>query len=489
MKIRLNTGKRVGKKVASVFIVLLMAYYQSPAQKSMEPVFSIPDTVSTFTIDEYYKVILEFHPVVKQAALLSQMAKQELRLARGSFDPKLNLGIERKEFQDKNYYDRLDGNLSFPTWFPLNPKAGVEQNKGDFLNPDETIPGNQLWYAGISVPIGKGLFTDERRASVRQAELLQDMAEAEKIKVINKILLSAAKDYWQWYYAYYNFRLLNQSTEIAQELFRRVKLDESFGEAAVIDTVQAKITLQSRLIERQEALVEFQNMSILLSNYLWDESGLPLQLSLSVAPVLHSFDQVTLDLQTAEALTEMARANHPELIKLRTKMSQLEVEQKLAKEYLKPRLDLSYSVLTLPDPIELNTADHKFGLDFSIPVFLRKERSKLAISKLKIIDTQLAQSQTEREIISDVNTTFNKLVNTNIIVNQLREMVDLYDRILAAELLNLENGESDLFKINIQQEKLIQSQGKLLKLVAEYQKMKASLYWAAGVRNLNFNQD
>ena len=53
-----------------------------------------------------------------------------------------------------------------------------------------------------------------------------------------------------------------------------------------------------------------------------------------------------------------------------------------------------------------------------------------------------------------------------------------------AEILNLENGESDLFKINVQQEKLIVSQTKLLKLKAEYEKLKATLYWAAGVRNL-----
>jgi hypothetical protein len=38
----------------------------------------------------------------------------------------------------------------------------------------------------------------------------------------------------------------------------------------------------------------------------------------------------------------------------------------------------------------------------------------------------------------------------------------------------------------VQQEKLIQSQSKLLKLKAEYEKMKATIYWAAGVRNLNF---
>jgi hypothetical protein len=39
-------------------------------------------------------------------------------------------------------------------------------------------------------------------------------------------------------------------------------------------------------------------------------------------------------------------------------------------------------------------------------------------------------------------------------------------------LINLENGESDLFKINIQQEKLIQSKSKLVKLTSEMEKQK-----------------
>ena len=60
-----------------------------------------------------------------------------------------------------------------------------------------------------------------------------------------------------------------------------------------------------------------------------------------------------------------------------------------------------------------------------------------------------------------------------------------YERLLDAELLNLEQGESDLFKINVQQEKLIQSQSKWLKLMAEFEKQKAFLYWSAGARNLN----
>lgn len=474
-------------RLALTFILAALAVIPSKAQRSLETAFTLPDSVAPFTIDEFYSVILTYHPVVKQAGLLSQSAQQELRLARGNFDPKLNLTIDRKDFQDKNYYDRLNGYVSFPTWFPVNPKVGLEQNRGQFLDASETIPGNQLWYAGVSVPIGKGLFTDERRAAVKQAELMQTMAEAEQIKIINKILLGAAKDYWQWYNAYYNFRLLDQATSIAAELFRRVKLDQNFGEAAVIDTVQAKITLRSRLIERQESLLQFQNSGIQLSNYLWGDQETPLQLSMAVAPIADSSANEPLDLQAATKLSELAKTNHPELIKLRTKMSQLEVERRLAAEFLKPKLDVSYSVLSVPDPLELNfQRDYKFGVDFSIPVFLRKERSKLAITKLKLRDNQLAQTQTEREIINEISTVFNQITTTNVILGQQREMVDLYDRILQAEFLNLENGESDLFKINIQQEKLIQAQTKLVKLIAEYQKMKATLYWAAGVRNLNF---
>jgi len=223
-----------------------------------------------------------------------------------------------------------------------------------------------------------------------------------------------------------------------------------------------------------------------LSNYLWSEEGIPLQLSDAVAPVLSSEDLSLLDLQTASMLAEQARQNHPELIKIRTKIDQLEIDRRLAQEFLKPRFDLSYSLLSLPDPVEINPQrDYKFGVDFSIPVFLRKERSKLALTRLKVQDAQFMQSQTEREIVNEINTTFNTLVNSNTILSQLREMVNLYDRMLEAELLNLEYGESDLFKINIQQEKLIQSQTKLVKLMAEYQKQKATLYWAAGLRNLN----
>lgn len=464
------------------------------SRSTLDSLFILPDSVKALTLESLYGSILQSHPIVKQSKLLNEVAKQEIRLARGAFDPKLETRLNTKEFNDKDYYNKWIASFTVPTWFPLDPKIGIERNSGAYIDPENSVPAtdnNRQIFTGISLPVGRGLFTDDRRAALQQAKLFTQIAEAEQIKLVNKVLISAAKDYWQWYYSYYNFRLLSQNTVIASEIFRRVKLNATLGEASAIDTVQAKITLQQRLVERQEAYMDFITSGIIISNYLWDSENNPLQLSNNVAPLLEPTDDQILELQTLEGLTNLAKENHPELIKLNVKLDQLEIDRKLAAEYLKPKLDLSYNFLN--QPIQPNGEfqsftflnDYKFGLDFSMPLLIRKERSKLEQTKIKIKSTGYERTQVGREIINEINNIFNQLLNINKILEQQNAMAHNYERLLTAELLNLENGESDLFKINVQQEKLIQSQSKLLKLKAEYEKLKSTLYWAAGVRNLS----
>lgn len=467
----------------------------SLGQTAMDSIFILPDSIKAFSLESMYASMLEFHPIVKQTRLLNEVARQEIRMARGAFDPKVQAQLNIKEFDKKDYYNKFNSSFTIPTWFPIDPKIGYESNSGLFIDPENIVGGssdNSQLTTGISLPLGRGLFTDDRRAALKQAKLFTQMAAAEQVKLINKILLDAAKDYWQWYFSYYNYRLMGRNAVIAEEIFRRVKLDATYGEASTIDTVQAKIILQQRLVDRQEAFLEFLNTGIKISNYLWDNAGYPVQLSSNVAPVLVQNDGELLALQTLTDLTLQAKQNHPELVKLRVKLDQLEVDRKLAAEYLKPRLDLNYNFIN--QPLRPNgdlqsfrfPNDYKFGLDFSMPILIRKERAKLAQTKIKIQSTKYEQTQAEREIVNQINAVFNQIVNTSQILVQQTSVAANYDRLLKAELFNLENGESDLFKINVQQEKLIQAQSKLLKLKAEYEKMKANIYWAAGVRNLNF---
>jgi outer membrane protein TolC len=479
-------------RLSILFFALAFGNAFSVRGQLKDDLFALPDSVMPLPIENFYFLITQHHPVAKQADLLSEYARQEIRLARGSFDPKLEVEWLAKEFKGTEYYNILTGSLKFPTAFPLDPKVGIERNTGKYLNPERYIANDfnyQQFYAGLSLPLGQGLITDERRTALRKAKLLIEMNEAEQVKIINKVLLDAAKDYWQWYFSYYNYRLLNQGVKVAGEIFRRVKINYDLGEAASIDTVQAKITLQQRQVEQQEAWIGFLNTGVQLSTYLWDSLNNPLALSSRFAPVLKPEPWIMTP-QGLQALMDQARQHHPDLRKIQVKISQLENERKLAVEYLKPKLNVSYVMLNQPFNPNWNASfnlrdNYKMGVDFAFPIFLRKERSKLALTKLKINTATLDQNLTERQILNQLQTTYNELVNTTTIILRQQEMVTNYEALLQAELLNLENGESDLFKISIQQEKLIQSKSKLVKVLSEYEKQKAMLYWAAGARNLN----
>lgn len=466
--------------------LLIIDHAMSMAQAT-DTLFSVSDSTRIFTIENFYELILKNHPTAKQANLLSDVARQEIRLARGSFDPKLEAQLITKKMNGKDYYDIFNGSLKFPTIFPIDPSIGMDQNKGTYLNPERYIDNEynyRQFYAGVSVPLGRGLFTDERRTALRQAELFKEMTEAEQVKMINKVLLDAAKIYWDWYYAYYNYRLFYRSVIVAADIFNRVKTNHIYGEASVMDTLQAKITWQQRLIEQQEAFVNFKNTGIELSNMLWDSADNPLDLDLSWIPVLNP-DMQILSPEELKELADQARIHHPELKKIEIKLFQLEAEKRLAREYLKPQLNLNYYAINQPinpsgDFSFVARDNYKLGVDFSFPVFLRKERSKVALTNLKISNTKFEQSITERQIINNLITIYNQSTNLQSILTNQRQMVESYERLLQAELLNLEQGESDLFKINVQQEKLIQAQTKWLKLLVENEKQKATLYWAAG---------
>lgn len=451
------------------------------------------DSVRILEFERFYGYVINHHPIVSQARLLTKDAALQLRLARGSFDPKLEGSWDFKNYTDTEYHNIADVALKIPTWFPIDPKVGIERTSGEYLNREHFISDktdNRQIYLGVSLPIGKGLFIDQRRATVKQAQLLQDMAEAEQVKEINKVLLTAAKDYWQWYFAFKNYELIQQSIGIAQDIFDRTKVAYEYGETAAIDTVLAKIALQSRRVDFQQANVERIKASLKLSNHLWTEEGIPLEIADNVGPeetIINRFNE-----ELIGDLVALARENHPELLKLNLKNESLFIDRRLARENMKPRLDLNYTLLDQPlapngeSPGLMLDDNYKVGVSFGFPIFLRKERAKLGQIDVKMQRNNYERDYKEREIVNDIAARYNAVLATRNILQQQQDMVANYQLILAAERLNLQNGESDLFKINVQFEKLINSQTKLFKLRSEYQKNIASLYWAAGITNLGY---
>ncbi len=332
-------------------VLIAFLFVTPPGIAQMDSVLNDSPEVATtaLTLDEFFRVVLLHHPVAKQAYLLNELARQELRLARGNFDPKLKSNFDIKEFGAKNttYYNTWDSKLEVPMWFPVDLNAGYERNSGEYLNDELSNTQDGLIYAGVSLPIGRGLLMDERRAAVKQARLMQDIAVADQIKEINKVLLNAAKSYWEWYYTYEAFRIINEVEQLAEIRYRGVVRQVVNGDVAPFDSLKAYINYQERDVLRAQASLEYENAKLTASVFLWqsgEEDPVPLEIAETTVPV-RTNDMEMLSLERLSDLQSLARTNHPELVKLGAKIQQLQVEQRLNREFLKPEINLKYNFL------------------------------------------------------------------------------------------------------------------------------------------------
>lgn len=434
------------------------------------------------TLKEYYAQIILYHPIVRQANLWNELARQEIRMSRGGFDPKISLDYDSKEFDKKNYYNLLDTKLKVPLWIG-EFNASYQNNSGQYLNPENTTDERGLTAIGFTLPIGKGLMMNERRSILQQAKFFQNIAEAEKIKAINKVLWSAAKQYWEWYFNFQQYHFIEIGAQLAKDRFEAVKRRVVLGELAAIDSVQAKITLQERLVQLTQAKVDLTNSKIMLANYLWAENDTPVVLSENVSP--ESFTVKVINQAKLDEWQNFSKENHPEIRKLKGKLQQLEIEEKLQANNLLPNLNLKYNLLSNYQP---NTAtdgfraqnNYKFGVQFDFPLFLRKERAKLQQVRIKQFQSNFELTQTIRDIQNEIQTAYNELLNLSEQIQLQQEMVNNYVLLRDGELRRFANGESSLFLINTQETKLIEAQIKLESQKSKYEKARATLIWAAG---------
>ena len=468
-------------KLLAVLLLLLLVIHMPPAQAQLQ------DSPQVLTLQDFHRLILQHHPVASQAALLTEQARQELRMARGSFDPVISSKVYRKEYNGKEYYNLWNNTLRIPTWFGPELIAGYDQTQGEYLNPENGTPDKGLSYAGISVPLGQGLFIDERRAIVRQANLLQGIAEAERVKLINKLLLQATKDYWDWLLYYNEVQLYQESLELADFRLQAVRARVQEGDLAAIDTVEALTAVQERQVMLLQAQLAYNNARLMVATHLWAANRVPLELQETTIPALTGSELASLPLDSMQQILEIAKVNHPDLRKLNLKGQQLAVEQRYAADKLKPKLNVEYNVLQSDfymnaDVLERQYlgANYKLGVSFSLPLFLREERGKLQLTKAKQQSNSLELAQTAREVENNLLAAFNDWQALEEQIRLQEQMVANAETLRNGEVIRFQNGESSLFLVNAREVKLMESQLKLYALRAKYAKAKTLLYWAAG---------
>jgi len=435
-----------------------------------------PDILS---LDEYLGFVKQYHPVAKQADLKITEAQAKLLKARGAFDPKIEVNWDTKEFKSSDYYNILNSSFKIPTWFGIELAAGFDRNSGVFLNPENNVPENGLYKAGISVPLGQGLFINDRMAGLRQAQITQDLNEAERQLQINDIIYDASLAYFEWFVAYKEVELFKNAVEQAEIRLKGIKRRARAGDLPGIDTLEAGIIQQTRALSLEKSSLKLIKKRLELSNFLWIGDNIPVELEDTVNPQELTPENIDLVLSTnLIVLDNINLQEHPKIRSLNFKLDKLNIERRLKAEMIKPQLDLKYNFLNenISNIDGFNVGEYTFGLQFKLPIFLRKERGDLRLTKAFVRSAEFDIELTNTQLNNKISAVENEILSYNRQVDASLSIVDDYRILLQGEERKFSFGESSIFLINSREVKLIESQIKYFESYKNLLDSKAKLF-------------
>lgn len=432
--------------------------------------------------EQFLEWVRFYHPVARQADINLRFGDQELLMARGGFDPKLYGNYDNKDFNGIEYYDKREAGIVVPTMAGVELKGVFEQNSGTYLNRERTVPNNGLIAAGASVNLGQGLFIDQRRATLRQAEIYRELTQSERQLFLNDLFVETTESYWDWATAYQNMVILEESVELAQIRLEAVKESYRLGELPAIDTIEAYTQVLNRVYRFQSSQIDFINASQNLSTHLWDQDGEPMILVDTVYPqnVLEP-----LELPYDEISLRTLVNDHPVIRITDFELASLDVERRWKAEQLKPVVKVNYNFLTESvgqfNESQFFENNYKWGFTVSTPLFLRKERGGLGLTKAKIDfkqnDRDLKFVQLQAKLEAEIN-------GFQILGEQLNvfnaNILGL-ERLLEGEQTRFRIGESSLFLINAREVSVLDGRLTLNDLAAKRKKAYAKMLNAAGI--------
>ncbi len=451
----------------------------------MAVITSAQENQKKLAFDDFKAIVLQHHPLAEQANLIQKKGEATVQMARGGFDPKIETDIGQKYFKDDQYYSLIDAGLKVPTWFGIEFNSGYEQNGGLYLNPENSTSGGGLVYAGVSLAVGRGMFIDERRAELRKAQIFSKSAIVEQRLLLNELLYEAGIAYWKWFKEYEVLKVYTEAMSLAEFRFNSVVAEVKAGDRSAIDTLEASIQLQNRQLSLQQAQLEFKNTAALLSIYMWQNGQIPMEIDERTVPVSKvEVELTTMDSDILDRIDSLV-AFHPYLQQIRFKIDQLKIDRRMKTEELKPLLNLKYNALNqvVGDNTFANPSinNYNWGLQFSLPIPLRKERGALKLAKIKIQEAELGVIDQQARIGYKINSAINTWFTSLNQITLYKRTVGDYEGLLNGERQKFTGGESSLFMVNSRELGFIQAQIKYVELLTANQKAGIDLKYSLGI--------
>ncbi len=500
-----------------MILLLLFSLMMVPAIALAEPVHdsSAVNVQSTrtapLTIEEVLARIELTHPLLRATGLERSQARAKVLKALGAWEPRVRNEIEYDRFETYNltnvsgapnvvstgyndtylkvghpwgwtafggirsgFGDRAvlvgSGNTIAPTHTPISPGVAIPQDQQLFYGQQVAIYGGEFQFL-------RGFMMNDEFAALQQAEIAGPQAEVKVAQKRQDLYLAGAVQYWDWQVAVKQADVVKRALAVAEERYRMVEGRSKAGAVAPIDVVEAREEVQRR---REAAIaaqrkVEYEQYKLAL--FLW-ENGNPVTPRPEWAPEFQGETPLPSEEDIAVA-KDAAREDRPEVRNLYIEAKLNNIELKLAKNKLLPRLTLEGGP-AFGGVYYFGGFSYRAGLVLSMPLFNRGARGKVLHAEAEQERLAIKQAYTERQVQIDVDNWLSAIVRARDRVKASTEALRLAKTMEEGERARFNMGATSVLFVNLRERQVVEAAYELYRAQADYAVSRGGMLWAKG---------
>ena len=511
---------------ANLILVLILTLFFKPSFPQEEGVlsFSLEDCIVKALKDNLNVAVEVYNPDLADASLAK---------AKEFFLPRLDVGFGNEQTENPSYWwleqapivERTftDYSVSLVQQIPTGGNFSLDLTgyKSDttagfqIMNPTY---GNTLRF-NFTQPLLKGFGFNVSRREIIVARNNLDISVNQFQSVLMDTIYKVQEAYWNLVYSIEDYKVKQQSLQLARDLLAKNKKEVEVGKLAPIEILNAETVVASREADILQAEALTRRNEDLLRDLLYLTEEGEMSTKRIVPSDKPSF--IRKDISLDEALKE-ALEKRPELRMKKINIETNELNMGVAKNQMLPGLDLQFSYWSpglagdrilyqndnpfegvigkeegspadsLRDAFKLLYDNWTIGLTLSIPLSSFTTRADYVRAKMELEKSQLELENIEKQIFLDVKNAVRDIETNAKRVQAYRLARELAEERLEAEVKKLNVGLTTNYFVLQYQEGLARERSLELKSLIDYNLAWARLEQAVGAslekRNIKISQ-
>jgi outer membrane protein len=349
----------------------------------IKPTFS-QDTLS---LEETFSIAMKENLDIKISANYKDQASNQSNMGNAGLLPKINI-------LGSGSYNEGKSSLDFAT--------------NDFTNIKDlsSVTSNINGAIEISYNVFNGLGSFY---TYKKLNKQNDLKSIELRIQIEQTLIKSAKNYYNIAFLQEQYSIHLRLVEISLERYKRIKIQNEFGNASHLDVLSAEIDLNSDSINLINTTIELNNSKNILNQIL--------NRKIDTDFIVNQKVNINKDLNYID-LQEQVRINNNNILLQQNKLELVETNKKINRSSLMPRINLSgqYGYNNMQSNTSLITDQTNLGttgyINLSWNIFdgLSKN-TMLQNAKIDIESNKLQLDGVKNEINKDLSNTFNQYTN------------------------------------------------------------------------------